>query len=150
LFERHRQAEPRLDEVRRKVLAALPTSRREALKEARYSQRAASGQQGGAAAMLRKAWWELFWPSRRAWAGMAAVWLAVLAANLQLKATSPSAPAAGSARMKVLVQGFEQQRRLLAELLPPGKPAAAEPQPMPPRRPNPRPRSEGPVYFKAC
>jgi hypothetical protein len=137
LFERHRRTEPRLDEVRRQVLAALPASR------GAYS--ALSRLQVGAPSVLRKAWLELIWPSRRAWAGMAGLWLAVAAANLGMRATSPVAPGVRRAAFREVAQAFEEQRRLLAELLPPAKPPATEPV-----RSSPRPRSERTVTFKAC
>ena len=131
LLERHRQAEPKLDAVRRKALAALPGA-----------EDAARAHPEG---MLKKVWLELIWPSRRAWAGMAALWLAVLAANLEMKATSPPVPAVRSAAGRELVHAFEEQRRLLAELLPPPSPPPAVP-----TRPNARPRSERPTGFKGC
>ncbi|HWW02536.1 MAG TPA: hypothetical protein VNZ64_22755 [Candidatus Acidoferrum sp.] len=144
LFERHRQVEPRLDAVRQKVLAALPASgSADALQPCR-------GERWSIQTTLKKAWFELIWPSRRAWAGMAALWLAVLAVNLEMKATSSRVLAGGSAAAQEIVQAVEQQRRLLAELLPPGKPSAGEPRSVEAPRANPRPRSEGPVPFKAC
>ncbi|HWI55641.1 MAG TPA: hypothetical protein VNZ22_00340 [Bacillota bacterium] len=139
LFQRHRQAVPKLDAVRRQALAelaaqgtahALPPSR-------------SAGQSLGA--VLRNAWLELIWPSRRAWAGMAALWLAVLAANLEMKASSQTAPAARSAPAREVVQAFGEQQRLLAELLQPVPPPAIQAP-----RPSARPRSERPIPFKAC
>ncbi len=139
LFERHRQAEPRLEAIRRKVLAAFPASgSAEALQPRR-------GEGLLIRAVLRKAWLELVWPSRRAWAGMAALWLAVVAANLEMNARFPALPAARSAPVGELAQAFQEQRRLLAELLPPVKP----PPPQAPR-PSPRPRSERPAVFRPC
>ena len=134
LFERHRQAEPRLDEVRRQALAKLTTASREkGLRQSRSE------------GLLKKIWLELIWPSRRAWAGMAALWLALLAANFGMKATATSSPAVRSARSGELVQALEEQRRLLAELLP-----ATKPQPAEPPRPGSRPRSQRVVPFKNC
>jgi hypothetical protein len=139
LFERHRQTDPRLDAVRRNALdvlaasesaAALQSSRREGL---------------WIGAVFREVWLELVWPSRRAWAGMAALWLVVLTANLEMKAAFPAAPAVRSAPARELAQAIEEQRRLLAELLPPLKPS-----PPAPARPGPRPRSERPAILKAC
>jgi hypothetical protein len=76
---------------------------------------------------------------------MAALWLLVLAANLEMKASSPAVTTGRSVHSRELVQAFEEQRRLLAELLPP----ASSP-PAAPARPHARPRSEGPARFKAC
>ena len=72
LLARHAQAEPRLDEVRRNVLAALTTMSSESPSTAELSPRAASRRSGGASELLRKVWLELIWPSRRAWAEVAA------------------------------------------------------------------------------
>lgn len=146
LFERHRQVEPKLDAVRRKVLATLPMG--EASMESRFE---TSGSRQGvysfhrAVGVLRKAWLELIWPSRRAWAGMAALWLVVLAANLEMKATSTTAPAVQSAHTRELVRAFEEQQRLLAELLLPVNPPSAAP-----ARSDPGPRSEQRTLFKAA
>lgn len=138
LFDRHRAADPRLDTVRRNVLAALPAAgSAEALPPSRNGWQLIR-------AMLRNVWLELIWPSRRAWAGMAALWLAVLATNLQMKVTSPAVPAARSQHSRELVRAFAEQRRLLAELLPPvNSPPVAS------ARPNARPRSERPTLYKA-
>lgn len=134
LFERHRQAEPRLDEVRRQALAELTAaSREDGLRRSRSER------------LLKKIWLELIWPSRRAWAGMAALWLALLAANFGMKATAASSTAGRSAHRGELVQALEEQRRLLAELLPISKPPPVEPP-----RPGSRPRSQRVALFKNC
>ena len=126
LFERHRRAEPKLDAVRRKALAAAGSANK-----AHFNTHASFQ---SALAVLRKAWLELIWPSRRAWAGMAALWLVVLAANLEMKATSTTVPTVQSAHARELARAFEEQQRLLAELLlpvrpPPGAPARSAPGP---------------------
>ncbi len=139
LFERHRPAEPRLDAVRQKALGMLPPSRGAEVIRLRR------GEGVSVQAVLNKVWRELIWPSRRAWAGMAALWLAVLAANLEMKATSPAVPALRSARNVELIQSFAEQRRLLAELVRP-----VYPPPAAPVRPDIRPRSERPTLSKAC
>jgi len=139
LFERHRQAEPKLDAVRRKALATLPAAG--SVNDAHINTRAAFHR---APAVLRKAWLELIWPSRRAWAGMAALWLAVLAANLEMKASSTTVPAVGSAHTRELARAFEERQRLLAELLLP-----VSPPPAAAARSDPGPRSERLTLSKA-
>ena len=139
LFERHRQAEPKLDAVRRKVLAALPASGSADALQPRRSEGLLIQ------AVLRRAWLELIWPSRRAWAGMAALWLGLLAANLEMKAAFGPAPAVRPAPAREMMLAVEEQRRLLAELLQPAGPPTVQ---VP--RPNPRPRSERPALSKAC
>jgi hypothetical protein len=137
LFEHHRHATPRLDALRREVLAAhtvpananaLPPTRLVLIQQ-----------------VFSKVWLELIWPSRRAWAGLVALWLGILAANLQLKATLPSAPTARAAPAADVVQAFAEQRRVLAELLPPLKPPTTQT----PRSAADR-RSQRPVAFKCC
>jgi len=140
LFERHRRAEVKLDRLRRKVIAGLPASGIAAASEFNR------GEKPGIRAVLTKAWRELIRPSRRAWAGVAALWLTVGAANLAMKAGFQSPPPIGAGPAREMVQGFEEQRRLLAELLPP-------PQTVPPTQPtrsSARPRSEGLSTVKHC
>jgi len=153
LFERHREAGPRLDAIRRKALAALQTEvSAEKLELDREAEGFECRMEWGIVrsarwvpAAVSKMWLELIWPARRAWTGMAAVWLGVVATNLEMKATSPAAPAVGSTHSRELVQAVEEQRRLLAELLTP-----AEPPPVRIPRPSPPPRSEAGVLFKGC
>lgn len=146
LFQRHRQVEPKLDAVRRKALAMLPMS-----EESIGTRLEISGSRQGvysfhrAVGVLRKAWLELIWPSRRMWAGMAALWLVVLAANLEMKATSTTVPAVRSAHTRELARAFQEQQRLLAELLLPVNPPSAAP-----ARSAPGPRSEQMTLFKAA
>lgn len=88
---------------------------------------------------FRTLWFELVWPCRRTWAGLAATWLVLAVFNLthtersQIVASKSSMPAA---EMRL---AFQEQQRLLAELVgpPPAPPSAA-----PPRRKNHQPRSE--------
>ncbi len=142
LFAHHRDAEPRLDEVRRKALAAASGL---GAADVFQSRRGAS-----IFGMAAKVWWELIWPSRRAWAGIAAAWVVVLGANLEMKVTSPAMPAARAPSTREMVQAVEEQRRVLAELLPPATQQPLEPPLRRSPRANPRPRSEGPQSFKTC
>jgi len=140
LFERHRRAEVSLDHLRHKVLAGLPAS---GSAEASEPNR---GKRQFIRAVLTKAWLELIWPSRHAWAGIAALWLTVGAANLAMKAGFQPSPPIGAAPAREMVQGFEERRRLLTELLPPIKPVP----PAQASRPSARPRSEGLPTLKHC
>lgn len=84
-------------------------------------------------------WRELFWPCRHAWTGMAALWLVMWGINLGLSGGQKNVMAANSGSAPAMWQAIEEQRQLLAELIPP----ASSSQPAePPRRNNPRPRSE--------
>ena len=85
----------------------------------------------------RSPWWrELLWPCPQAWAGLAAVWLAILflsAASrepVQISKTSNAAPA------REQLMALQERRRLLAELM--GSSVVAEPA----KAFQPRPRSE--------
>lgn len=78
------------------------------------------------------------WPSPTAWAGLAAVWLVILGFNLGTRITS--LPAAQT-RVQLASQfflGFQEQQRLLAELIGPRETPPAER----PRRVAPKPHSE--------
>jgi hypothetical protein len=136
LLERHRQAGPELDRIRRETLAQLagPTAGQ-----------VSATPRSPILAALQRAWMELIWPSRQAWTGLAVLWLIVTAANLEMKTTLPSAPGARPAAVRELAQGLQEQRRLLSELLQTPKTPLAEPS-----RATPRPRSERQLNLKAC
>jgi hypothetical protein len=84
-------------------------------------------------------WRELVWPCRRTWAGLAAVWLVLIAFNFTY--TDRSQNVAGKSLMPPTEMrlAFQEQQRLLAELVGPPPPAAP---PAESRRRNPQPRSD--------
>lgn len=141
LFQRHRSADSKLDAVRGKLVTDLGR---------RGSNRAVNSGAGvepgpPARDWLSVAWRELFWNSRRVWAGFAVVWAALLVCNFALadRSTSPGAaviarlPAAEMARL------WEAQTRLRTELLGEVEPAAGNPtQPTPGLRPRSARRPE--------
>lgn len=99
LFERHRAAVPLLDGIRAEVVSRL-------------SPRDAAPRGSILFAAAQKLWLELMWPCRRAWAGFAVVWIALLGVHLATpRSVVKVAPLTASA--------FEQRRQLLAELLQP-------------------------------
>src|ERR1039458_6961680 len=59
---------------------------------------------------------EVIWPSRRVWAGFAAVWFMVLAGNISLHDHSQSFEAKSSPQ--AALAAFKDQQKILAELLP--------------------------------
>jgi hypothetical protein len=139
LLERHRQAEPKLDEVRRKALDVVAAPSTGETWET-------TGDPGGPIlAALKKVWRELIWPSRRAWAGLAVLWLVVGVANLEMKHSVQGVPPARPAPVRELAQGLEEQRRLLSELLQSPKIQLGERQRVTPRR-----RSEGRLTLRPC
>ena len=84
-------------------------------------------------------WRELIWPCRRTWVGLAVVWLLLLVFNLSQPGRGPVAVAKAATPFSQRRIAFQEQRRLLEEILGPApRSTPAEP----PRRPNLQPRSE--------
>ena len=138
LLKHHREAEPKLDEVRNKALAAVAAS-----------SRAETSKAGDVYVLIRgalkKSWMELIWSSRRAWAGMCVLWLVVGAANLEMKNSVRGVSPSHSAPIREFAQGLEEQRRLLSELLETPKTRSA----VPPHDIT-RPRSERRLTLRPC
>lgn len=81
-------------------------------------------------------WGELIRPSRHAWAGMAALWVVMLAVNAQLSDHHAGSAGARAASSQDMIQAWAEQNRVLAELT---QPAFAVPAALPDL---PRPRSQ--------
>jgi len=79
----------------------------------------------------------LLWPSPRAWAGLAAIWLIVIAFNLAAHDARPLLASKPSAREQ-FVLSLKEQKQVLAELLAPYEGAPA----VKPKAPVSRPRSQ--------
>lgn len=125
LLERHQAAVPKLDAVRRESVGQA----------SRLSQNRKP--EIGRMSVIFLLWRELILPSRRIWAGLAAVWLLIFAVNLSMRDHSPSGVVASAPPQMMLT--FRQQQQLLTELLGPDETLTAEP-----ATPYlPRPRSEG-------
>ena len=121
LLTRHQSATPQLDARRAQALAA-------AFPRADAPHRADAWQQE---------WWrELFWTPRRAWLGLAAVWVVILGSHLATTERTHSGQFAAAAAPD-LRQLLREQFRLRAELLDDATPA----KPAPPHLRDPR-RSE--------
>jgi len=88
--------------------------------------------------LLVTMWRELIWPCRRAWAGLAVSWLVLWGINLGLSDAPKTAMNAHPASAPAMFQALEEQRQILAELMPSAGSQPAEP----PGRNQPRPRSE--------
>jgi hypothetical protein len=81
----------------------------------------------------------VLWPHPTAWAGLAAVWLVILGINLTTRDVSQSVAKHAAPVSPQLIMAFQEQERLLSELIGPREtPAAERPKPGPAR-----PRSEG-------
>lgn len=87
---------------------------------------------------VRAVWCELIWPCRHAWTGMTALWLVMWGINSGLNGGENNRLMAHSTPIPAMLQAMEEQRQLLAELIPPSNRQPAEP----PRRNQPQPRSE--------
>jgi hypothetical protein len=127
LFSRHREAEPQLDETRRRVVAGigLPKPMEE---------------RPSALARLVQSGRELFRLPRVAWAGLGAAWTVIIALNIASSETPPAhrASVASASRSPEMLYALREQRRLFADLVG----AAGEAADVKAPRLVPRPRSE--------
>jgi anti-sigma factor RsiW len=111
-----------------------PAARQRWARALRSASRSESAGRDDLKAGLARWWGELFHPYRRAWGGIAALWLVMWAVNWE-RPGSHGASGAGSSAPPVITQTFEEERRMLAELIPP---ADREPADAPRRKPSPR------------
>jgi len=88
--------------------------------------------------LWRIIWGELVWPSRYAWSGLAALWVAMLVINSQLSSHPTTGAGDRAASSEDMMQAWEEQNRVLALLI---QTPAAVPAP-PPSLPRPRSRKE--------
>jgi hypothetical protein len=80
----------------------------------------------------------LLWPHPAAWAGLAAAWVVILGLSFTTRDAALHVARRGSSSSPQVFMAFQEQQRLLNELVGPGEiPAAERPKAAPPR-----PRSE--------
>ena len=82
LLQRHQSAEGKLDLIRESVVSKTVST----VTGAKAGQ--GEGRRPSVTRIVLTAWQELIWPSRYAWGGMAAVWLALFGLNREFKAPS--------------------------------------------------------------
>ncbi|MEI9866494.1 MAG: hypothetical protein WDN00_18455 [Limisphaerales bacterium] len=128
LLARYQAAVPKLDAIRRDVLAGLNN------KETKEQNRPAS-LIASFFGCPNKLWLELVWPCRRIWTGLATVWLLIFAINLAQHEPSP----AGKMTTAPAMMSFREQQRWMNELFADRTPPVeAEP----PKTFAPKPRTE--------
>jgi hypothetical protein len=120
LTSKHRAAAPRLDAIRREVVNSQ--LRRRSFTAFIFD-------------FPSLVWKELIFPSRRIWAGLAAVWLLILVANFSMR-DHPQMAVAKSSSSREMIMAFKQQQQLLTELIGPNEVPVAEPQKPHPSRPS--------------
>jgi hypothetical protein len=140
LLARHKAVEPKLDEIRRDLLAESFGLRREAERHAAFEQGSRTPKAVSSlrfATAVKILWRELILPRPRAWATVAALWVVIAA----LKLSTPEAPHAvaqkSSASPEILAE-VRQQKLLFAELVGVAKPQVVTPMKATP----PQPRSD--------
>ena len=79
--------------------------------------RPAQGRRLTPATAFRDWWQDVIWSSRRIWAGLAAVWLVLLAVNFSGRDHSPALVQKSSLPPAEMIMAWRQQASLLAELL---------------------------------
>ena len=130
LLQRHAAATPKLDAIRHAMVEELNN------KDTKI--------QSWAVALValflgcsQKLWRELVWPCRQVWAGLAAVWVVILAVNFSASDTELVA-GKSPPPFPEMTMTFPQQEKLLAELMGPNEPRVA----VPLKSFSPRPSSE--------
>jgi hypothetical protein len=87
--------------------------------------------------ILRDGWLQLIWPCRRIWAGLAAVWVLLLVTNVSMR-DSLQITIAKTSPTPEMISSFQQQEKILAELIGPAETRVSRP----PKPSLPRPSSE--------
>ena len=132
LFARHQAATPKLDAVRRSVVAELNNKETKEPSQPTFL----------VAWLLRcsnKIWLELVFPSRRIWTGLAAVWLVLFLVNFSQH--DPLSSATGRpVHAQAVMMSWQVQQRWMNELL--ADRSATSPEADRPKSVPPKPRTE--------
>src|ERR1035437_5417973 len=132
ILERHQSAEAKLKAIRAEDLAACARSAGQPSR-----QRPPAFDLSTAAVRF---WQEAVWPWRRAWIGMAAIWLVILAFGLAARETPRIASTKPPRPDPEVLAVLQEQKQLLTQLLGPGAPPLVSPL----RTPGPRSAAEPP------
>ena len=132
LFTRYQNAMPKLDAIRREVVAELNHQDTKA-------QSPATNLVSWCLGVPNKLWLELIWPCRRIWTGLAAAWIFIFIVNFSQRDPSEFMARKIQSPSPEMILAFRQQELLLAELIGQNEPRVAAP----PRLFLPQPRSEG-------
>jgi hypothetical protein len=116
LFQRHENAAPKLDAIRREVVevAADVNRRKQLVHELTLAAALANA--------IRLSLRELVWPCRRTWAALAAVWVALFIFNVSQRDKAELAARKLPPPSPEAIMAWRQQERLLAELIGPSAP----------------------------
>lgn len=123
LFLRHRSAESKLDAISRGVLNRLLPEK-------------PSSPLFSLISLPRAFWMEVVWPARRIWIGLAAVWIFILAADLDFRAETPQRTAAVASDGGTLVFAYRETELWMSDFS--GGPALKKEQPSEPAAQPPR------------
>ncbi len=110
ILERHQHAEAKLKGIRADDLAAY--AREPVAQHGRKP-----GGSSRLAWLVREFWQESLWPWRRAWLGMAALWLVILAVNMAGKEPHRNTLAAAPSPSPEIMTALREQKQLMVQLL---------------------------------
>jgi hypothetical protein len=133
ILERHQSAEAKLKAIRAEDLAACARSAAEPARQPRpvFDLLAAA----------RSFWQDAFWPWRRAWIGMVAIWVVILAFGLAAHDTPRTASTSPARPDRQALAVLQEQKQLLTQLLGSGAPPLVSHL----RTPGPRSAAEPPA-----
>ena len=105
LLGRHRNVEPKLDEMWSSVAAVCD--------------RGGSREIGAHRAPLPLLWRELIWPCRRVWAGLACAWTLIIVVHVASSEPTTRDTGKTPPQSREEMQALAEQRRMLAQLIEP-------------------------------
>ncbi len=103
--------------LQRQPLRRIPAEWRAEILAAAAERRPAKVAGVTLASVIKSRLRELFWPAPQAWAGLAALWLVVLALNFATREAAPEMEARHAPPSPEMLLLLKQQEQLLAELV---------------------------------